>query len=72
MGWNDNYDPSEYDAADNDSMRLLAMREMMKGDPKAPPITEDSPTCWDCERKVPNQDYLHRNGQCHRCWAFNR
>ncbi len=71
MGWNDHFDPSEYDAADPDSMRALADRAIAQA-PARPISASDQkwldslPTgeCWDCgqTRKLVGK------GMCSPCW----
>ncbi len=45
MGWNDRFDPSEYDPACVDSMRALADRAVRE----APAAGEDTGTCYQCK-----------------------
>jgi len=71
MGWNDHFDPSEYDASSPDSMRALADRAVRNAPPRKPTPSEQArldglPTgdCWDCGRN----GKLVGKGMCAPCY----
>jgi hypothetical protein len=69
MGWNDHFDPSEYDPSDNASMQALADRAIAKSrtttTAATPPAEgDDVGECWDCGAEGVK---LYRKGLCGRC-----
>lgn len=66
MGWNDHFDPSDYDPADPDSMRALANRALATSASKVPDPTPDAEKgeCWDCGRMAK----LGGKGLCAPCY----
>lgn len=74
MGWNDRFDPDEYDASDPDSMRRLADRARTK--PRKPTAAEqewlDSLTVGSCEY-CPRDNVKLVNGYlCAGCYRLDK
>lgn len=75
MGWNDHYDPSTYDPADQDSMRALANRARRERPPVKPTREQqawlDSLPVGDCE-ECSYSGRLVNTYQCATCWHLDK
>lgn len=74
MGWNDRFDPDEYDASDVDSMRRLADRARTK--PRTPTPSEqewlDSLPTGDCEYCPASNIKLVNGYLCASCYRADK